>query len=351
MERLPELPPMIGESAHFLDLMERVQLAAPQDRPVLVIGERGTGKELIANRLHFLSKRWQGPFVELNCAALPETLLETELFGHEAGAFTGATQRRVGRFEVANGGTLFLDEIANATLKAQEKILRVIEYGTFERVGGNRTINVDVRVVGATNVDLPSEAEAGRFRPDLLDRLSFDVLTVPPLRARGDDVALLATHFGRRMANELGWPSFPGFSQAAFAALAKHAWPGNIRELRNAVERAVYLHPNTETPVDTINFDPFASPFRPLSSQTARAPAAPVTTRSQDAVTRDAVNSGAPAPHAKWPLDLKAALAEIEIRLLTEALEVNRHNQKDAAKHLGLGYHQFRSRLRKYAIA
>jgi psp operon transcriptional activator len=347
MERLPELPPMIGESAHFLDLMERVQLAAPQDRPVLVIGERGTGKELIANRLHFLSKRWQGPFVELNCAALPDTLLETELFGHEAGAFTGATQRRVGRFEVANGGTLFLDEIANATLKAQEKILRVIEYGTFERVGGNRTINVDVRVVGATNVDLPSEAEAGRFRPDLLDRLSFDVLTVPPLRARGDDVALLATHFGRRMANELGWPSFPGFSQTALAALAKHAWPGNIRELRNAVERAVYLHPSPDAAVDRIDFDPFASPFRP-----ARAAAtASVTTRSQHVPPGGAMTSVALGPHAKWPIDLKAALAEMEIRLLTEALEVNRHNQKDAAKHLGLGYHQFRSRLRKYAIA
>jgi psp operon transcriptional activator len=347
MERLPELPPMIGESAHFLDLMERVQLAAPQDRPVLVIGERGTGKELIANRLHFLSKRWQGPFVELNCAALPDTLLETELFGHEAGAFTGATQRRVGRFEVANGGTLFLDEIANATLKAQEKILRVIEYGTFERVGGNRMINVDVRVVGATNVDLPSEAEAGRFRPDLLDRLSFDVLTVPPLRAREHDVALLATHFGRRMANELGWPSFPGFSQAALAALAKHAWPGNIRELRNAVERAVYLHPSPDVAVERIDFDPFASPFRPARA----APIASVTARSQHAPPGGAMTSDASRPHAKWPIDLRATLAEIEIRLLTEALEVNRHNQKDAAKHLGLGYHQFRSRLRKYAIA
>jgi len=347
MERLPELPPMIGESAHFLDLMERVQLAAPQDRPVLVIGERGTGKELIANRLHFLSKRWQGPYVELNCASLPDTLLETELFGHEAGAFTGATQRRVGRFELANGGTLFLDEIANATLKAQEKILRVIEYGTFERVGGNRTISVDVRVVGATNVDLPSEAEAGRFRADLLDRLSFDVLTVPPLRARVGDIALLATHFGRGMSNELGWPSFPGFSQQALAGLAKHAWPGNIRELRNAVERAVYLHPDPDMPVDAINFDPFESPFRPARA----AEPGPVTTRSHNAKTREGGGADGAGVHAKWPLDLKTTLAEIEIRLLREALEVNRHNQKDAAKHLGLGYHQFRSRLRKYAIA
>ena len=340
---------MIGESPYFLDLMERVQLAAPQDRPVLVIGERGTGKELIANRLHYLSKRWQGPFVELNCASLPDTLLETELFGHEAGAFTGATQRRIGRFEVANGGTLFLDEIANATLKAQEKILRVIEYGTFERVGGNRTIQVDVRIVGATNVDLPSEAEAGRFRPDLLDRLSFDVLTVPPLRARGPDIAILAGHFAKAMANEIGWDAFAGFSSHALAALARHAWPGNVRELRNAVERAVYLHADPAVPIDSIVFDPFDSPFRPRSSDLARGATIPST--AAGTVTPRSLDHQAATIDAYRPIDLKAELVELEARLLREALEINRHNQKDAAKHLGLGYHQFRNRLRKHAIA
>ncbi|NQV57812.1 MAG: sigma 54-interacting transcriptional regulator, partial [Rhodospirillales bacterium] len=267
----PELPPLVGESQPFLDLMERVSLAAPQDRPVLVIGERGTGKELIANRLHFLSQRWQGPLVQLNCAALPETLLETELFGHEAGAFTGADKRRAGRFEIAYGGTLFLDEIANATSKAQEKILRVIEYGAFERVGGNETLHVDVRVIGATNADLPSEADEGRFRHDLLDRLSFEVLTIPPLRVRGADIPLLAFHFGRAMAQELDWDGFPGFDKSAAAALSGHAWPGNERELRNVVERAVYLHGRPDAPIEAIQFDPFASPWRPAG----RAAAAP----------------------------------------------------------------------------
>jgi psp operon transcriptional activator len=321
----PDLPPLIGESPAFLDVMERVQAAAPLDRPVLVIGERGTGKELIAGRLHYLSKRWQAPLVQLNCAALPETLLETELFGHEAGAFTGATQRRIGRFELAHGGTLFLDEIANATLKAQEKILRVIEYGTFERIGGNRTIAVDVRVIGATNADLPVEAEAGRFRADLLDRLSFDVFTVPPLRARAADIPLLAEHFGRAMAAELGWTSFPGFARPARDLLASYPWPGNVRELRNVVERAVYLHPDPARPIETLILDPFASPYRPNAGLQTTVSAA-------------------------QSIDLRKTLADTEVRLLTEALEVHRHNQKLAAKHLGLGYHQFRNRLRKYGL-
>ena len=342
MEHLPELPPLVGESPLFLDFMERVQLAAPLDRPVLVIGERGTGKELIANRLHFLSKRWKGPFVELNCASLAEALLETELFGHEAGAFTGAAQRRIGRFELADGGTLFLDEIASASMRVQEKILRAIEYGSFERVGGNRTIRVDVRVVGATNVDLPSEAEAGRFRADLLDRLAFDVLTLPPLRVRIGDVALLAHHFGRAMANELGWPSFPGFSPAAIAGLEKYGWPGNVRELRNMVERAVYLHSDVNARIDSFIYDPFDSPYRPT-------PAIAIPPRVMNTVTEKS-HAETTAITARAPIDLKETLAEIETRLLTEALEINRHSQKDAAKHLGLGYHQFRSRLRKYAI-
>ncbi|MDP6426484.1 MAG: phage shock protein operon transcriptional activator [Rhodospirillales bacterium] len=333
----PELPPLIGESQPFVELMERVFLAAPQERPILIIGERGTGKELIANRLHFQSGRWQGPLIQLNCAALPETLLETELFGHEAGAFTGADRRRAGRFELADGGTLFLDEIASATLKAQEKILRVIEYGSFERVGGNQTLNVDVRVIGATNADLPSEADAGRFRHDLLDRLSFDVLTVPQLKARHADIPLLAFHFGRAMASELDWDGFPGFTKAAADRLLAHAWPGNVRELRNVVERAVYLHSNPGTPIDEIQFDPFDSPYRPSPAPLIEP--GPVTAEARDADI-----------NARAPINLADTLSALERRLLTEALEANRHSQKMAAGHLGLGYHQFRNRLKKHGL-
>ena len=234
-----DLATPLGESAAFLDVLERVSRLARLERPCLVVGERGTGKELIAARLHYLSRRWDRPFVAVNCAALSEDLLDSELFGHEAGAFTGARDRRVGRFERADGGTLLLDEIATASGRVQEKILRVVEYGEMERLGGGRTLRVDVRVVGATNVDLPTEVDAGRFRADLLDRLAFEVVTLPPLRARREDIPVLAQHFAVAMARELGRPLFAGFTPEAEAALLDHAWPGNVRELKNAVERAV----------------------------------------------------------------------------------------------------------------
>src|SRR6185437_5912229 len=188
IERLPALPPLLGEAPVFRAMLAHVSQIAPLDRPVLVVGERGTGKELIASRLTLLSPRWDRPFVKLNCAALAESLLDSELFGHEAGAFTGAARRRPGRFELADGGTLFLDEVANASLAVQEKILRVIEYGAFERLGGSDTVSVDVRVIAATNADLPGRVGAGSFRADLLDRLAFDVVTIPPLRERAADI-------------------------------------------------------------------------------------------------------------------------------------------------------------------
>ena len=246
----------IGQSLAFLDAVERASRAAPFNRPVLVIGERGTGKELIAERLHHLSSRWAGPLIIMNCAALPENLIETELFGHEAGSFTGAAKTRHGRFEEADGGTLFLDELGTLSMPAQDRLLRAIEYGEITRIGASKPISVDVRIVAATNENLPSLVEQGRFRADLLDRLSFEVITLPPLRARHGDIPVLAEHFGRRMAVELDWPNWPGFSSRATAELEAYHWPGNVREIRNVVERAVYRHEDPERPIDQIQFDP-----------------------------------------------------------------------------------------------
>ena len=216
----------LGQSESFLEFQERLSRVAPVDRPVLLLGERGTGKELAANRLHFLSRRWQGPFVTLNCSTLSPTLIESELFGHEKGAFTGAEGRRKGRFEAADGGTLFLDEIGAIPLEVQEKILRVVEYGSFERVGSSLPVEVDVRIIGATNADLAAMAGRGEFKPDLLDRLSFEVLFLPPLREREEDIMLLAAHFANRMAFELGRETLPIFSAEAVSALEGHAWYG-----------------------------------------------------------------------------------------------------------------------------
>nr|MBA3897991.1 sigma 54-interacting transcriptional regulator [Sphingomonadaceae bacterium] len=263
MERIEQV---VGQSGVFLDALERASRAAALNRPVLVIGERGTGKELVAERLHRLSPRWAGPLITMNCAALAETLIEAELFGHEAGAFTGATRAREGRFEEADGGTLFLDELATLSPGAQERLLRAVEYGEVTRIGSNRPIRVDVRIVAATNEHLPGLVDKGRFRADLLDRLAFEVVTLPPLRARDGDVAVLADHFGRRMASEMEWDAWPGFSASASAVLIDYDWPGNVRELRNVVERAVYRWDDPQAPVEQIEFDPFASPWLPAKS-------------------------------------------------------------------------------------
>ncbi len=319
---------LIGESPGFLEVLEHVSRVAPLNRPVLVIGERGTGKELIAARIHFLSGRWDYPFIKMNCAALAETLLETELFGHEAGSFTGATKRRLGRFELANKGSLFLDELGTTSSRVQEKILRVIEYGELERVGGNDTIRTDVRIIGATHEDLPTLVEENRFRPDLLDRLAFDVITLPPLRERQQDIMPLAEHFAVRMAGELGMELFPGFNETARAALHQYPWPGNVRELKNVVERAVYSLDEPDEEVGSIVFDPFESPWRPNQ---------PV--------------EEAPAPVAMTgPFDFKEHVREHEIELLKSALETCRFNQKKTAEYLGMTYHQLRGYLRKYEL-
>jgi psp operon transcriptional activator len=283
--------------------------------------------------------------VKLNCAALAESLLETELFGHEAGAFTGAVKRRSGRFEIADGGSLFLDEIAASSQAVQEKLLRAIEYGSFERVGGNATLDVDVRVIGATNEDLPAAAAAGRFRADLLDRLAFEVITLPPLRARREDIPLLAGHFGREMAKELGWPRFPGFSARAMDRLLAHDWPGNVRELRNAAERSV-ARAGPDGEIDAVAIDPFASvyPLRPLPRETA----APDPLPSRQA-EEERGESGILSDPAR-SFDLREALQRVEHDLLQQALAAQRYNQRATARQLGLTYDQLRNRLRKHGL-
>jgi psp operon transcriptional activator len=329
----------IGQSSAFLDAIERASRAAALNRPVLVIGERGTGKELIAERLHRLSQRWDGPLVTMNCAALTETLIEAELFGHEAGAFTGATRARVGRFEEADGGTLFLDELATLSSGAQERLLRAVEYGEVTRIGANKHIQVDVRIVAATNEHLPKLVDQGRFRADLLDRLSFEVVTLPPLRAREGDIAILADHFGRRMASELEWERWNGFTADAVAALMGYDWPGNVRELRNVVERAVYRWEPRSTPVADIDFDPFASPWRPAAKETALK-ASEESQQKQMATPLDRDSAGG----------FKQALADFERGYLEKALQQHRYNQRAAAKAVGLSYDQLRHALRRNGL-
>lgn len=332
----------LGQSEVFLEFQEHVSRVARVNRPVLLIGERGSGKELAVSRLHYLSPRWDGPLVALNCAALSPTLIESELFGHEQGAFTGAIRQRAGRFEAANGGTLFLDEIGQIPLEVQEKILRVVEYRTFERVGGSRPIQVDVRILGATNADLAELAKHGRFKPDLLDRLSFEVLFVPPLRERQRDILLLANHFAARMAFELGRQEVPDFSPEAVAALEQYQWPGNIRELKNVIERAVYRSDAADIAASDIIFDPFHSPFR--KAAVLEASADKPDQIPQEPERPDLADTGETR-------SFRQAVQELEIGLLREALKQAKYNQRRAAERLGLSYHQFRGLCRKYGEA
>ncbi|PCI59899.1 MAG: phage shock protein operon transcriptional activator [Kordiimonadales bacterium] len=335
---------IIGSSTALLDMMDHVSRAAPLDRPMLVVGERGTGKEMIAARLHYLSKRWDSNFQKMNCAALTETLLESELFGYEPGAFTGARNRRAGRFEAAHNGSLFLDEIGTMSQSAQEKLLRIIEYGEFERVGGTDTITVDVRVIAATNIDLPAAANAGEFRHDLLDRLAFDVITVPPLRDRPEDIPILAEHFGIAMAGELEWLQFPGFTKNAMDSMLAHDWPGNIRELKNVVERAIYSAWDGEEPISTIIFDPFDSPYRPKAKTLTAA------TSSEDPALVIASATPAQRDHDET-FCIRTDVDTYEARLLFDALERHKFNQRATASFLKLSYDQLRHAIKKHGIS
>ena len=341
MERVTQV---IGQSSAFLDALERASRAAALDRPVLVIGERGTGKELVAERLHRLSPRWDQPLVTMNCAALPETLIEAELFGHEAGAFTGATKARIGRFEEAHRGTLFLDELGTLSMGAQERLLRAVEYGEITRIGSSRAVQVDVRIVAATNEHLPERVEKGTFRADLLDRLSFEVVTIPPLRHRPGDVEVLAEFYGRRMASEIGWVDWPGWGPNALDILVHYDWPGNVRELRNVVERAVYRW-EQDGPIDAIEIDPFQSPFRLRTMQgSASSAPAPVASAAAPVVLEEQPVS------IVGTTDFKGRVARFEKELLQRALADHRFNQRATAEALGLTYDQLRHALKRHEL-
>jgi psp operon transcriptional activator len=355
MARFQQQDNLIGQANSFLEVLEQISQIAPLTKPVLIIGERGTGKELVAARLHYLSKRWDQNYLKLNCAALNENLLESELFGYESGAFTGATKRHEGRFERADKGTLFLDEVANTTGLIQEKLLRVVEYGEFERVGGSRTIKTDCRLIAATNEDLPQLADSGEFRADLLDRLAFDVITLPPLRERREDILVLAEHFAISMARELEFELFSGFSEKAKKSLLDYDWPGNVRELKNVVERSVYRCNNPHIPVHELVIDPFESPFRPKQRIKT------VTRQSRETTnqTVEPCNNQTPltsivnpttVPTWKFPVSLKDLSQDYEITLLQSALRECQFNQKKTADALELTYHQLRGYLKKYNL-
>lgn len=315
----------LGESEVFLEFQRKLSRAATVNRSVLLVGERGSGKEIAARRLHFLSPRWQQNLVTVNCAALPPSLIETELFGYEQGAFTGAQKTRKGRFEEAEGGTLFLDEIGLIPLEVQEKILRVVEYGTYERVGSSVTHEANVRIIGATNADLPTLCEQGKFKEDLLDRLSFEVLFIPPLRERGEDIILLANYFASKMALECGRKEMPVFSEEVNDQMLNYSWPGNVRELKNVVERAVY---RSDSPmIEHLEFNPFENPYKMKEHTPTQ------------------------AQKIEEPLELSCfeqARVELEVRYLKVALKSAGGNQKEAARLLGLTYDQLRGLYRKY---
>ena len=308
---------IVGEDPAFREVLGLARRVAPIPRPVLILGERGTGKELIARALHKASARREGPFVAVNCAAFEENVLASELFGHERGAFTGADRRRVGRFERADGGTLFLDEIGHMSLEFQKKILRVLEYPRFERVGGERSIAVDVRVVAATNVDLPAAMHRGEFLRDLYDRLAFEVIEVPPLRHRPGDVSPLASHFMAQFLREVPSLGRKRLSDDALIALQGYPFPGNVRELKNIIERSVYRDTTNVIDRDDLLLYP----------------------QRQD-------DPAGPDPS----LPFKEQIQQLETRLIREALAVSDGNNRKAAQKLGLTYDQLKHIKKRLGI-
>jgi two-component system response regulator HydG len=308
---------IIGRSAAMKALLETLAMVAPTDATVLIMGESGTGKEVVANAIHHNSPRAPQPFIKVSCAALPETLLESELFGHEKGAFTGAVARRAGRFELAHRGTIFLDEVGEMSPATQTKLLRVLQERAFEPLGGSRTIQVDIRVIAATNRDLAAQVKEGRFREDLYYRLNVVSLTVPPLRERKEDIPLLADHF-LALFREKNRKSIQAISGKALDLLLRYEWPGNIRELENCIERAVIMaRDEVLVPVD------FPPQIQALSGEERQ---------------------------AGFTIPAGISLAAIEQALIVKTLEDAGGNRTRAAEILGINRRTLQNKLKEYAL-
>jgi psp operon transcriptional activator len=349
MAALPPQP--IGQSQAYLAILDRVSDSAVLERPVLLVGERGTGKELIAKRLHFLSPRWEKVFITVNCAAFTDERLDEELFGE---SFLDGRADTNGKFYHADEGTIFLDNIDAVSPRLQEKLMGAVEYGRYEASGEHAEQEFDVRVISASAIDLPGAVARGDFRADLLDRLAFEVLTLPPLRARRDDILPLSDHFGRKIAAELGADRFPGFTAEASEALLAREWPGNVRELKAVIERntaKAWLADETLSdpigggPAGPLRFDPFASPHRlgGTSSETAATPPAP---------SSEPLEHLPPARESLLPPDpgFQARVLAFERNLILEALQASGNHQGKAAEYLELTYHQFRGLMRKHGL-
>ena len=307
---------VIGSSPKLQQILQQAQAVASIPRPALILGEPGTGKELVAAAIHYGGVRKDRPFVKVNCAALADQLLESELFGHEKGAYTGATEARPGKFEAANGGTIFLDEIGNTTPEFQQNVLRAIEYKEIQRVGNATPISVDVRIIAATNADLEKEIAEGRFRQDLYDRLRFEVLRLPPLRERREDIPALAKHFVEQIVQEVPGLQNRKFSDTSMEHLTAYRWPGNIRELKFATERAACVAQGSK--IEPVDLPPEVSQQIPLSPASADG--------------------------------FEGQMRAFELGLLRRVLNEVSWNQRAAANQLKLSYDQFRHLYRKYKL-
>ncbi len=304
---------MVGKADALRIVIEKAEKLASVPRSVLIRGERGVGKEIVAATIHYAGNRAKKPFVTVNCAAVTGTLIESELFGHEKGAFTGAESRRVGRFEMADGGTLFLDEIGNMASEFQDKILRVIEYQEFERIGGTETIKVDVRVIGATNANIEEMIEKGQFRADLFDRLTFDTVVVPPIRERREDIPVLIDHFTRNLEEKCPGIPTATFDKKVIDALVDYTWPGNVRQLKNTVERLIFAADGGEIGLDDL-------PPEVVDGE-------------------------------KEPVGFHEKVERLERDLISKGLRDSNGNQKKASEILGLTYDQFRHYYRKFGLS